>query len=117
MTPSGLPDDKPHFPPDDLKVDFGKIMKDAADPKKLAEFRRQEDERRERQMQERAERARQDALASFTVYPGHEITHAWVCPRCASIVASREQHLESHAGSDATAAQASLLRRWLLWIR
>lgn len=60
----------PHFPPDDLKVDFGKVAKSMTDPGFMARIReqkREDDERHEREMKERADRARADAIATFTV--------------------------------------------------
>ena len=99
-------EEKPRFPLDDLKVDFGQIVKTASDPKRIADFRRQEDEHRERQMRERAERARQEALAQFTAMPAEARWEAYLCPSCSAIVESREKHLDWHGALAETAAAA-----------
>jgi hypothetical protein len=107
-------DDTPRFPADDMRVDFGEIVKTLSDPKKLADFARQEDERRERQMQERAERARADAIASFheAIDRVHGTTPVtWICPFCTAVVTSRERHLDWH-GVVSEAAQAAHEASW-----
>lgn len=101
-----MDDDKPHFPPDDLKVDFGRIYKEATDPKRLAEFRRQEDERHEREKREREAQARIVAIEEFKKRP--LATTVYECPTCAALVSlyGRNQHLDWHGSLAETAAAA-----------
>jgi hypothetical protein len=100
-------DDSPKLPPDDLVVDYGK--KEATDPKRIADFRRQEDERWEQQKRERYEKARRDAIAAFLPQPAdpRSIGPIWTCPGCGALVLDRDRHLDFHSTLAQTAADAS----------
>lgn len=97
--------EKPHLPPDDLKIDWGEIVKEATDPKRLADFQRQEDERHVREMRERAAKARADAIVLFVTW-GKSPDHWWVCPWCAALVNDREKHLDFHGHLNSAALDA-----------
>lgn len=97
----------PKLPDDTTRVDFGKVLRDAADPKRIAEFRREKEERRERETQERVARLRADALALFVQFDVRQWPIVFRCPRCTAIVTDPEQHLDWHGRLDEAAAQAS----------
>jgi hypothetical protein len=101
-------EEKPHFPDDDMRVNFGvRAVSNPATAKKLADFRAKEDARHEHQMKERAEQARRDMLARFIDVDSRQFV-SWACPFCSAIVADREKHLDWHGSLEATAASA----RW-----
>jgi hypothetical protein len=102
-----MEEEKPHFPDDDMRVDFGvRAVSNPATAKKLADFRAKEDARREQQMKERAEQARQDMLDRFIPVGMNCI--AFTCPLCSGWVVDRAQHLDWHGSLEVTAASA----RW-----
>lgn len=97
-------DAKPRFP-DHVRVDYG--TKALSDPKKLAEFRRQEEERLERRAEEQFRRARADVLARFKPQKWEHQPWVYVCPFCSAFVSEPEKHLDWHEALNETAAQAS----------
>lgn len=98
-------DDEPKFPPDDLKVDFGRVLKEASDPKRLADLRAQGDERRKREVEERERERFAAAVKRFVPY-GSSLPGAWVCPTCGALVSIRENHVRWHDGVNEAAAAA-----------